>query len=414
MRRIAILVMISAIAVQCFSAVEPNDIKVVVKGSNSFGLDMYLQLRDEPGNIFFSPYSISTALAMTCAGARGQTEKEMAEVLNVPTTINTACAGRASSPWPQERYHAAFCEIVNQLNTRGEEGPCTFIVANAFWAQQGYGFQMRFSVLIERDYKGKIFGADFIKDAEEARRNINEWVEHKTREKIKGLLKEGTIGQDTRLVLTNAIYFKGKWSSPFNEKMTTEQSFYLSDGNETPVKMMKQTSRFRYARGENMESLELPYAGNELSMIIFLPAKGIKLQDFKENINTEGLSGWLNAIDEKRVEVHLPRFTMTWEKELNGILKSMGMVKAFSDSADFSGMTGREDLMVSNVVHKAFVEVNEEGTEAAAATGVGMKLTSVEPEPPIVFKADRPFVFLIIDKATGSILFLGRVENPQA
>jgi serpin B len=196
--------------------------------------------------------------------------------------------------------------------------------------------------------------------------------------------------------------------------MTTKKPFYLYDGNTISVMMMRQTERFRYASSDLTEALELPYADNDLSMIIFLPAKGTKLQDIKENINTEGLSAWLDRLNKRKVEVHLPRFTMTWEKELTDVLKSMGMANAFSNSADFSGMTGKSNLAISKVIHKAFVEVNEEGTEAAAATGIGMIATSVEPEPPIVFKVDRPFVFLIIDNSTDSILFLGRVENPKA
>lgn len=414
MKRIILSIMIPAIAAHCFATVEPNDIKAVVKSNNTFGLNMYLKFRDEPGNIFFSPYSISTALAMTYAGARGRTEKEMANVLNVPVITDTACEGIVSTTWPQERYHAAFGEIINQLNTQGEKDIYKLVVANALWGQKGYSFLKEFTELIECCYQGGMNEVDFINETESSRREINEWVEYKTREKIKDLLQKGSIRTDTRLVLTNAIYFKGKWSNPFNKSITSKRPFYLSDGSEISVMMMRQTKRFRYASTEKMEVLELPYAGDELSMVIFLPAKGTKLQDIRENINTEGLSTWLNAINKRRVEVHLPRFTMTWEKELNDTLKSMGMANAFSDSADFSGMTDGHDLTISKVVHKAFVEVNEEGTEAAAATGVGMKITSVEPEPLVVFKADRPFVLLIIDNTTGSILFLGRVENPKA
>lgn len=391
---------------------QSGDISVLVKSSNDFAFELYGKLSSMKGNLFFSPYSVSTALAMVYAGAKGQTEKEMADVLKVPVINEYGCSGQLTALWPQERYHASFGAIIKNLNEQGQKGSYELAVANALWGQKGYGFLNEFVWLIEKNYQGGLNQLDFINQAEQARQTINQWVELQTREKIKDLIKQGVLDADTRLVLTNAIYFKGKWENQFKKEKTASEQFYLPDDSTKTVSMMKQTEQVKYLQAENFEAVELAYKEQDLSMVIFLPAKGASLDDFERNFSEKQFSQWQNLFTAREVEVHLPRFTLTWEQELGKVLKSMGMANSFTSDADFSGMTGHKELFISEIVHKAFVQVNEEGTEAAAATGVVMRLTSVQPKP-IVFRADRPFIFIIKDNLSGSVLFIGRIVEPQ-
>ncbi|HEY5505792.1 MAG TPA: serpin family protein, partial [Sedimentisphaerales bacterium] len=262
-------------------------------------------------------------------------------------------------------------------------------------------------------YGGDLQQVDFSTQTEPARKTINAWVESKTRDKIKELIKPGMLDSMTRLVLTNAIYFKGKWESPFKPERTEDSPFVLPDGQKVNVLMMNQTGKFDYMETNDIQVLEMPYVNNDLSMVILLPKKFDGVKDLEREFTSENLAGWLAKIHKREVRVFIPRFKMTSEFELARVLGAMGMPDAFSGKADFSGMAGNKDLFISAVVHKAYVDVNEEGTEAAAATGVAMKLTSIR-EPLPVFRADHPFIFLIRDNQTGSILFLGRLENPAS
>jgi serpin B len=371
----------------------------VVNGNNKFALELYQKLQSNPGNLFLSPYSISTALAMTYAGACGGTEKQMAETLRFPTTLSN------------EQFHKEFGSIINRLNQAGQKGGYELAVANALWGQKGYKFKEDFLKLVKTNYDGNLEDVDFAGQTEQARQIINNWVEKKTKDKIKDLIKPGMLDSTTRLVLTNAIYFKGKWATQFRPENTKDAPFNLSGGEKVNVPMMSQKARFEYAETDVIQVLAMPYVGNDLSMVILLPEKPDGIKDLEKELTGDNLVGWLSTLRKREVQVYFPRFKMTSEFELADILSEMGMPDAFSDKADFSGMTGSRDLFISAVVHKAYVDVNEEGTEAAAATGIGMKLTSIEPPPP-VFRADHPFIFLIRDNQTGSILFFGRMMNP--
>jgi serpin B len=255
---------------------------------------------------------------------------------------------------------------------------------------------------------------NFVKAAEQARQTINQWVERQTNGKIKDLISRGLLDSMTRLVLTNAIYFKGNWASQFKEDRTREGPFDLLDGSKVQVPMMNQTEQFGYAETDTLQVLELPYVGEELSMVILLPKRTDGIGELERELAGESLSKWLGAVRRQEVIVSMPKFKLTSKFSLGQVLRSMGMTAAFSEQADFSGMTGGRDLFISAVVHQAYVDVNEEGTEAAAATGVTMRVTSVGPVRTPVFRADHPFIFLIRDTTSDSILFLGRVMNPQS
>jgi serine protease inhibitor len=381
------------------AVIDPNQ-QTAAAGNNKFALELYRNLQSRQGNLFLSPYSISTALAMTCAGARGQTEKQMAQTL---------CFG----PVKNEQFHETFGKIIKQLNTSGAKGGYELTVANALWGQKDYKFLPDFLTLVRENYGGDLRQVDFVKQTEEARKTINAWVESKTKDKIKELIKPGTLDSMTRLVLTNAIYFKGKWESPFKPERTQDSPFVLLDGQKVNVPMMHQTGKFGYMETNDIWVLEMPYVNNDLSMVVLLPKQADGVKGLEKQLVSDNLAGWLANIHKREVQVFFPRFKMTSEFELAKVLSAMGMPDAFSGKADFSGMTGSHDLLISAVVHKAYVDVNEEGTEAAAATGVTMKLTSIG-APPAVFRADHPFIFLIRDNQTGSILFLGRVANPAS
>jgi serpin B len=379
------------------AAIDPNQ-QTVTAGNNKFALELYQKLQSQQGNLFLSPYSISTALAMTSAGARGQTEKQMAQTL---------CFG----PVKNEQFHETFGKIIKQLNASGAKGGYELTVANALWGQKDYKFLPDFLTLVRENYGGDLRQVDFVKQTEEARKTINAWVESKTKDKIKELIKPGTLDSMTRLVLTNAIYFKGKWESPFKPERTQDSPFVLPDGQKVNVPTMSQTGKFGYMETNDIWVLEMPYVNNDLSMVVLLPKKVDGVKDLEKGLTSDVIAGWTAQLRKQEVQVFFPRFKMTSEFELAKVFSAMGMPDAFSPQADFSGMTGSRDLYISHVVHKAYVDVNEEGTEAAAATAVIMSKTSM-PAPPLVFKADHPFIFLIRDNQTGSILFLGRLANP--
>lgn len=381
------------------SALDKTDKEIVVEGNNMFALELYEQLKGEDGNLFFSPYSISTALAMTYAGARGNTEVQMADVLHFDLE--------------QERLHGGFSELMRSINAVGEKGQCQLITANALWGQKGYSFLEGFINLVKVSYGAALSELDFVSATEAARETINKWVEEKTRDKIKDLIKPGVLSELTRLVLTNAIYFKGKWESRFEEEVTRDAPFKLIAGEEVDVPMMNQTADFKYTEDETVQILEMPYIGKELSMVVFLPKEADGIKGLEEVFTIGNIERWLSGLRQQEVVVSFPRFKTTSQFSLGEVLHAMGMTDAFSGSADFSGMTGEKDLFISAVIHKAFVDVNEEGTEAAAATAVVMKLTAVLPEQRKFFGADHPFIFIICDNRSDSILFCGRVMDPR-
>jgi serpin B len=379
----------------------------ITEGNTAFAVDLYQQLKAEEGNLFFSPYSLSTALAMVYGGAKGQTAGQMAQTLHFDPN--------------DDAFHEHYGRLIEQLNEQGEKENYKLLVANALWGQKDFGFLDPYLNLTKHNYGARLELVDYVNAAEEARQTINAWVEDKTEEKIKDLIPAGALDRTTRLVLTNAIYFKGDWAEPFDKTETKPAPFYISPEKTVQAPLMHrkadfkygEAASFRYAQGVRVQILEMPYHGDELSMAVLLPEKGY-LRHLEEDLTAETLKGWTSNLKTKEVDVFLPKFKMTSQFVLNDTLGRMGMAEAFTPAADFSGMTGQKDLFISQVVHKAYVDVNEEGTEAAAATGVMMKLSSMPgPRPePIIFRADRPFLFLIKDNKTGAILFMGRVANP--
>jgi len=376
-----------------------RDQQAIAEGNTAFALDLYAKLKDQKKdeNLFFSPYSISTALAMTWAGARGETEKQMAQTLHF--TLD------------QERTHPAFAVLQKYLNAGGKKGGYQLNVANALWGQKEYDFLREFLERTDKYYSARLNEVDFVNETEKTRQRINAWVEKKTNNKIKNLIKKGVLKKLTRLVLTNAIYFKGDWAVKFREENTKTAPFHITAKKKVEAPLMYQMKYFKYAETENLQILELPYKGDDLSMVVLLPHGIDGLGGLEKVLNSKTLKGYTNRLRQREVRVFLPKFKMTCEFSLAGTLAAMGMPNAFTMAADFSGMNGRKDLYISAVVHKAFVEVHEEGTEAAAATGVVMT-TKAMPTPPPVFRADHPFLFLIRDNHSGSILFLGRMMNP--
>ncbi len=380
-------------------ALVTEEMNSVVEANNKFALDLYLEYKSEEGNIFFSPYSISTALAMTYEGAKGQTAEEMQSVFYFPKDDTIRRSG--------------YANLYNEINKKDKK--YKLHTANALWAQKDYPFLEEYFKIVEEYYKGKVTNLDFEKDPESARATINNWVEDQTNNKIKNLIPSGLLNTLTRLVLTNAIYFKGEWVKQFNKDETQEQNFRVSPDDIVKVQMMQRTddkSIFNYSENNKLQILEMPYSGEELSMLILLP-KDDDLKGLENSLTVKQLSKWRKDLKEQRVNIFLPRFKFETKYFLADTLKEMGMPTAFSPAADFSGMTGKKDLFISQVIHQAFVEVNEEGTEAAAATAVIMEKGLSVSHRMSVFKADHPFIFLIQEKATGNILFFGRVTNPS-
>lgn len=375
----------------------------LVRGNSEFALDLYARLPATQGNAFFSPYSISTALALTYAGARGATAGEMAKALRFPLEPG--------------RLHPAFASLVREIKGTGKKRASELSTANALWSRKGHPFVADFQRIARTSYEAALEEVDFKGAPESARRTINAWVERQTQDRIKDLLREGTVETDTVLVLTNAIYFKGAWLHRFHEQGTQPGDFALgAKGTARNVPLMRQHESHRYLDGGTFQALELPYDANEMSMIVFLPRRADGLAEFEKTLSAARLTDWLARMTDHNVDVTLPRFKVTASVNLKEPLTDLGMPLAFSrDRADFSGVVKVRPVCVSAVVHKAYVDVNEKGTEAAAATGVTMVQTSASPpKPRAVFRADHPFFFLIRDHRTGSILFAGRLTEPPA
>jgi serpin B len=392
------LVIIAMLQATPAPSYEKIDVTKVAEDNSAFAFDLYSMLRGAEGNLFLSPYSISTALAMTYAGARGQTQQEMETVLHFSLG--------------QERLHRPCSELQRQINSIKNEGHLDLSVANSLWCQEGYPFLESYLDLTERHYGAGLHFVHFAEQTEAARRAINAWVEDETEEKIKNLIKQGVLDHSTALVLCNAVYFRGDWARQFDVERTREADFYLSSDRTVKVPMMTQTSELKFKRFEGFSALELPYEGGDLSMIVLLPDAVDGLMELEDNLTEANVSKWIKELDQSEpstIHLEIPRFKTTGEFELAEILAKMGMPSAFG-AADFSGMTSRGDLHISNVIHKAFIDVSEQGTEAAAATAVVKKRGTVERPP--AFQANHPFVLLIREAQSGSILFMGRIADP--
>jgi len=386
--------------------IDEIELKELAAGNSAFAMDLY-QVLQEGGseNLFFSPYSISLALAMTYGGARGETAQEMAGTLHFSI--------------PDESVHAGFNALDLELASRNNEGDemmpgFKLNIANSTWAQYDRPFEQAYLDLLAENYDAGLYLTDYVGNPEGSRLAINEWVSDETEGKIEDLIPEGAINALTRLVLANAIYFNAGWQSTFDEDLTEDTAFTLLDGSQISVSMMSTSDaeRFGYAAGEGYQAVELPYNGGQLSMVVLIPEAG-EFEAFEASLDPEKLSDLLKDMEIKQVELQMPKFSFESEFGLVGVLRQLGMQAAFDTQvADFSGIDGTKDLSISDVVHKAFVGVDEKGTEAAAATAVVFRLTSM-PITDVQLTIDHPFIFLIQDKPTGTILFLGRVLDPM-
>lgn len=408
--------------VLCFSFLAVNEVEAeelkgrdmdrIVEGNNTFATDLYAQLViKSQGNCFFSPNSVHAALSMTYLGARGQTAKEMANVLHL--AIN------------REQIAPAFGGLIRVLNRPKkvrvaefkEVTPYQLSIANALWAMKDYPFRETYIAEVRENFDAELRELDFKNYPEPSRQTINNWVEKKTNQKIKELLPPGIINEYTRLVLTNAIYFMSNWAKKFRKKWTRDLPFTLTSGTKVTCPQMFQQGHFGYMETEDFQGLSLPYREHDLEMVIFLPKKTDGLAALEKKFTIENLNKWLGLFESHMVKVTLPKFKFSFTTELNDVLKTMGMKLAFIwPGADFTGMTKARELFISAVLHKAFVAVDEEGTEAAAATAVVMRVTAarIETKPKVFsFKADHPFIFIIRHRETGTILFMGRLINPK-
>lgn len=384
-------------------------IQEVVDANNRFAFELYSKLNNKDTNMFYSPYSISSALAMTYEGAKGETAEEMKSVFHFPES---------------NILRPNFAAVYNNINKASKAYELR--TGNALWAQYDYRFLEDYTSRVEKYYGGRATNLDFVGETERSRQTINDFIEEQTNDRIKDLIPRGVLNAMTRLVLTNAIYFKGTWEWEFDKSDTRDQLFKITPENTVEVPMMymkNDKAEFNYAELEKLQILELPYKGEEVSMLILLPKQGrafdtetgesigydYALADIE--LSSENLNEWKARMHETKLDgIFLPKFEFDTKYFLNDALKAMGMPTAFSMKADFSGMDGTTDLFISDVIHQAFVKVDEKGTEAAAATAVVMKITGIA--MPKLFRADHPFIFLIQEKATGNILFLGKVVDP--
>jgi serpin B len=394
-------------------------IQSVVDGNTRFALNLYGQQATNPGNLFFSPYSISTCLAMLYAGASGNTEQQMSQVLGFGTN--------------QEQFASFFGKLQAGLKSDQETNAIELNIANALWIQEDFPVLPSFLETATNQYQASVGQADFTTDADAVTQSINAWVARETRNRIQNILSPGSITRDIRLVLANAIYFLGKWTVSFQETNTETQPFFLSSSTVMEVPLMHQPLLsapdgqpilFNYMQSypaqststssNDFQALELPYGSNQLSMVILLPSQLDGLEQLEHQLSPTFLSDVLSRMAPQPVEIFLPRFTLQSTLDLGDTLESMGIVDAFTPfAADFSAIDGANDLFVGFVVHKAWGEIKESGTEAAAATVIGVVATSVGPSH-LIFRADHPFLFVIRDTQTGSVLFMGRLTTPSA
>jgi len=374
-----------------------QDAKLIAADNNRFAVELYQQLAQGNKNLFFSPFSVSSALAMTYGGARGDTAKEMRDALHFP--------------FEPDRFHPAFGMLVRQIN--GEEGKRAYklVTANRLWGQKDYGFLPDYLKLTGVSYQAGLEELDFKRDPEGARKTINAWVEKQTQDKIKDLLKPGVLSADSRLVLTNAIYFKAAWRDEFSERATNKKDFHGAKGT-AQVAMMHKSKDMLLYQDDRLQLLTLPYERGDLSMLILLPRAKDGLSALEKSLAFKELAQSAAKAKLFAVKLSMPKIKMTAEESLNRPLIKLGMKLAFTKAADFSGMATGEQLQITSVVHKAFVDVNEKGTEAAAATGVVVGVTSLRaPRPPAEVNVNHPFLFWIQDNRSGSVLFMGRVMD---
>lgn len=387
------------------AAAPSADVAALVAGNNAFAFDLYRELSAASGNLFYSPHSISSALAMTYAGARGTTAQQMAQALHFDL--------------PGDRLHPAFNSLDLELANRGQGAKgqdgkgFRLRTVNALWGQKGYEFLPTFLDALATNYGAGMRIVDFAQ-SESARQTINQWVSDQTENRIKDLIARGAVDAATRLVLTNAIYFNAAWAQAFEPNLTRDAPFYHLDGSQMSVPMMKDTDMYLYAQGDGYQAIELPYDKHELSMLVVMPPAG-QWSSFEKSLDAKRIDAIVKSLGSRRVALTMPKFKFESSFLLSDPLRGLGVRDAFvPNTADFSGMDGTHTLYISQVIHKAFVAADEAGTEAAAATAVVVAAGAIMlPEGPVILNIDHPFLFLIQDNATGAILFVGRVVNPQ-
>jgi serpin B len=379
----------------------------LIKATSTFAIELYSQLRETEKNLFFSPFSIFTALAMVYAGARGSTAKQMEQTLHIPLE--------------QHQFHMTLKKLLRILRSDESNKDTILSIANLMCVKEGYDLLEKFLWTIEDNYDAPIWKLDFSLDVETCAK-INAWVSEQTRGKIKNIID--AIHPEMRIILINAIYFKGEWEKTFDKKYTKDERFTLINGEKLLVPMMHQTNNFSYLEDDQFQILEMPYKGNlifgtreQVSMVVFLPKRFNRGSELDSLLDIQKIEDYLSRLREQyaqKVKAFFPRFTINLSYTLTKFLSNLGITEAFTTNADFSGISKEPDIFVSDVIHKAFVEVNEKGTEAAAVTALRVVGASIGPrkEPPI-FRADHPFLFLIQDSQTKTILFIGKLMNPK-
>ncbi|WP_461865747.1 serpin family protein [Thermococcus sp.] len=379
------------------SPMRTPEVQGIADANNLFTLQLYRRLSVENSgkNVFFSPFSIFIALAMTYEGARGKTAEEMENVLHLPDNASLR----------RDSFRTVLLEAENPtaLNLR---------IANALWVQKDFPIKEGYLNVIKRYYLGYVGSVDFKRNPRGAEEEINRWVKEQTNGRIKNLVSG--LSPLTRLIITNAVYFKANWSLRFNPSNTHNGTFTLSSGKTIVVPMMHRKGQFGYAETDDLQILEMPYEGDvnhRFSMVVILPKKA---DDVEEKLTPQFIEKVMNSLTPQKVDVTIPKFKFETEYHLGKILQEMGIKDAFSDKADFSGISERP-LAISDVIHKTFISVAENGTEAAAATAVILRAAAPpgEEQKYKVFKADHPFLFLIIDRESGMILFMGRLTDPR-
>ena len=385
-------------------AVSPDDQNQLASDNLAFAMDLYHQLASQSANLFYSPYSISQALAMVYGGARGQTEQQMAKGMHFNLL--------------QERLHPAFNaldqELAKRANAIKDQGQGFQLnIANATWGQSGFPFLSSYLDLLAKNYGAGLQTVDFANNPEGARQDINNWVANQTQDKIKDIVPQSAIDTLTRMVLANAIYFKASWMMPFQKSATQNAPFTTLDGSQVTVPMMLlDKNKLSYQKGDGYQVVVLPYVDGNVAMLLLVPDAG-KFSQFEASLDAARLQSILDSLQSTDVILKMPRFTVESSFSLGDTLAKMGMPDAFNaGQADFSGMDGQRDLYVSSVIHKAYASVDESGTEAAAATVAIVGLTAIMPGEPVNLTIDRPFIFVIYDQPTQSILFAGRITNP--
>lgn len=373
-----------------------NAMKSVSKANSDFAVKLYHQIRKGKGNLLISPYSITSAIAMTYAGANGNTAKEMADVLSISSIVD-----------PHEQY--------KKLRTALEKRESVKLhVANSLWPQKEYSFLKEYIRFTKEKYGVDITPVDYKKKTEKARTLINSWVSEKTMEKIPELIPSGTLNSLTKMVLVNAIYFKGDWKTPFKKQTTTTETFFKADGSSVKTKLMFKSEKFLYKEELGLQVIEMPYTDDNISMVVLLPNKKSGIVDLENALTLENLKKWISDLSLQKVNLHFPKFTLESGFLLGKKLAEMGMASAFNpNQADFSKMDGKKNnLFIGDVIHKTFIAVDEQGTEAAGATAVVMRAYASRPEPTPDFRADHPFIYLIMDRSTNTVLFMGRFSEP--